>query len=462
MMPTIDVLLSWLATLGPGLAVYSVSHCLVKVEDSTSHRLILYSTSHLLGLLLLSLYVLASLLLEMQTFNNYARATFIALPALSTGTLLVFGGRDRYQALKIIATHMAFVVLFAVTWGSVPIFGWDSLSYWVSSATPLIEALTGERPFKEITISSLAFTHRHGPTLPLLNAWLGWLNSHHGLSTTSVHFGPHLAYLIACLIFACWLRATNERVHALLAAGTFLSMPLVENHTIIYGYAELWIIWSCLGALASFVAFDESNNRNFLTLFLICLVALILFKNVGWIIAALIGYSAIGHLAFNQQQAPASTKKPWVFVIITTVSFTITASLLAIFSGSDVQIFGKTLIVEMQSFSEIFRSLFHALVVNSSFFLIGIFCVGLFLYRTVTLVRLTNEEMPDVFFIFCCVFACSLLIFYAFFPYGLKYALPGSDTSGSRILLLLIAVIMAAPPKHWPGVDIGKPKQSIG
>ena len=136
MMPTIDVLLSWLATLGPGLAVYSVSHCLVKVEDSTSHRLILYSTSHLLGLLLLSLYVLASLLLEMQTFNNYARATFIALPAFSTGTLFVFGGRDRYQALKIIATHMVFVVLFAVTWGSVPIFGWDSLSYWVSSATP--------------------------------------------------------------------------------------------------------------------------------------------------------------------------------------------------------------------------------------------------------------------------------------------------------------------------------------
>ncbi|WP_339616206.1 hypothetical protein [uncultured Gilvimarinus sp.] len=156
--------------------------------------------------------------------------------------------------LALIAVHLSFSAL-ELYWR--PVFPWDAWQTWLYTAkvwyfngAPIDILPPGQWPKLADEISYTAQGH-HYPWLVPVQSW--WLASLLGSWDETQVVWPALPAAIA-LGLALWgqaVAATRQRLAGPIAAWLLLSLPLLQTHVSLAGYADLWLAgFSGLGLIA--------------------------------------------------------------------------------------------------------------------------------------------------------------------------------------------------------------------
>ena len=252
---------------------------------------------------------------------------FIQRPGLGPDTRPGMHWTAWVAVLALLAMILARFALMAEELLVRPLFAWDAWMNWVPRAivwfhhlelTPFVAppdwlaAPVGEEVY---TLGNRQASD-YPPGVPLLLLWTML-----GAGTTD-HSLIYLPWLLAPIAFALllWsaLRAAGATpASALVAVYLFISLPLVNVHTMLAGYADFWLaLFFCAGAIA-LDAFQRTRARSALLLAAAMAVGCMLMKTPGLVFGGLIlGGAALAapfggaSSAKTTVSMPASTAAP--------------------------------------------------------------------------------------------------------------------------------------------------------
>jgi len=178
-----------------------------------------------------------------------------------------------------------------------PIFAWDGKQHWAKQAKVFFEAgeIVPFVPMQQwLDLSGRdAFTNIHPDypiTVPLLQAWLNFALGEWNDSLMNL---PWLWCYVAlgCIFFGQLRAGGAPPLIALAACYMLLSMPLLNTHVALAGYADIFMGTCFLGGLAAFHNWTVSRERWQGLLALGCAAAGLLIKNEGfyWLLCLIPG-----------------------------------------------------------------------------------------------------------------------------------------------------------------------------
>jgi hypothetical protein len=288
-----------------------------------------------------------------------------------------------------------------------------------------------------------AHEHRHPITLILMLAWSGWVSS--VLSGDSPYLPWLLCWLSVLLIaFGITQALVRSRCVSVFAAWAVGSLPLLTNQAMEGGYAEVWLAGVFL-ASAGLITVGVAKGRRQTTFFGLAIAFLLLaIKNIGVVFLAII-FAAMGTLMLFRVSK--------ILALVTIALGTILCSSLVShgfdLSGWGIDVFWnpETSRVRFAGWTDtlvynpillVAKNQLFAFLVNSSFSLALVVTMATLLALAtspftqellkLTLVGLTVLTLGTAFFVSAQLFTW----------YGTNYAMPGSDTGNSRLMLPLM------------------------
>ena len=163
----------------------------------------------------------------------------LAVPLFANPCVLV----DKFRSIRslrlldktLLASIFLIIILAYFHLSQVPSFAYDSLFLWNWNAAELLKLSPAQADEYLET-----YDHKHPITIILVSLWGGW---------SAFSFGggsPGLPWLLGGISLACvsasYVKSlTHDITRALLCALVTLTIPLVEDHYIVYGYADLWV-----------------------------------------------------------------------------------------------------------------------------------------------------------------------------------------------------------------------------
>ncbi|MEP1470473.1 MAG: hypothetical protein ABJK20_05985 [Halieaceae bacterium] len=178
-----------------------------------------------------------------------------------------------------------------------PVWAWDSMQHWTKQAKVFFE-MRGVVPYVSIENwlelgGNGVYTNMHPDypiATPLLQAWtaivLGYWHS------SLVNLLWPAMWLAIGLVFYSQARVAGANITVALAATyMILSMPLLNTHAALAGYADLLMSACYLGAVAAFYNWSQTRAPWLLTLSLMTGTSCLLIKNEGfyWFLTLLPG-----------------------------------------------------------------------------------------------------------------------------------------------------------------------------
>ncbi len=243
----------------------------------------------------------------------------IALTALLVPATLVYIANKRkpgHQVTKAVndAANFGFtlanlliaviIILIVIRTGSLilevfsrPLFPWDATAHWATKAKVWFE-YRDILPFVDRGLwlesdSSFTFTDRHPgypKTIPLLQTWMCLALGRWNESVMNIPW--LMCYFAIGLIFYGQLRfSRSDRLTALAMTYMLLSMPLLNTHTALAGYADLFMAASFGAAVMAFYHWSTSREPWQGLLAATFAIACLLIKNEGlfWLMSLLPG-----------------------------------------------------------------------------------------------------------------------------------------------------------------------------
>lgn len=433
----------------PGLCIVAIAFSRVdETRIGKMNLLVLYSFSHLAGIIFFSLFIQLSLVMNFNVFQPDLPLGMLILLGCSLIYVLIMNRQILATLGTIVACHMAFVLVLALFWGNQPVFGWDALNHWMLVAVDLIEVSSQPDSGWE---SALAFKHRHMATIPAIYAWSAWVLERFSQQLLTFNIGFHFAFFLAIFAAYHWRAATGKLSFSVLGAAALLTLPLMENHVLISGYAEIWIACYLSAAATAGVAFLKEGTRSNLLLFIGLTLSIALLKNIGFLFALTLG-TAMCLIKLQAQQAErnigftnSAIARPlgYMSLLILLITLCITAFNA---QGVEYNLAGTVLKLRFNNPFEVLAFQANALIFNASYsLLIFLFLISLSLW-----VRQGKEGKsynPQDLLFFTTI---SLYLMYSlgqiYTDYIFFYSSPNNDTSGSRLFLPIAALaIMCAP-----------------
>ncbi|MFK7830544.1 MAG: hypothetical protein AB8B57_12275 [Congregibacter sp.] len=192
-----------------------------------------------------------------------------------------------------------------------PMTGWDSIDFWLPTASQLINP-------DEITANSgETLRHRHPLTAAFIAARDGTVAS------ASEHYAGMLLSWWVCLVSMAVI-ASGTVAHfsksgriGLLAGYATMSAPLLENHGLIAGYAELWIAALLVSSCAFFMLYFRWRSIVFLAIGVGISSIAIFLKNTG------VMYSCALVFAFIFISTVTKPLKRFKYIALTSFAFVI-------------------------------------------------------------------------------------------------------------------------------------------
>ena len=390
-----------------------------------------------LSFALLAQEALAILGLVLASFgiNIFSTTTVVLLLV----AIAVLGWLNRPQRLKAtIAVRFApavFLCLFSCLFiflsfvaFTLPASGWDTLWHWAPISVELLQTQTQEPPI------SWHYSGTHPATVAAISAW--WAAWYPGGEWT-IGFGAWiLCWISASVAVGSYVYATCRNLTiSLFAAYIVASMPLLENHALQGGYAEIFIVCHVVISAALLNIGAKKRDKFLLALGLLVATGTIALKNIGWLygLAVIVGLIISHYRLFTP--------------LVQTLALAVIAFIFIGISQHDENIqffFGnRTLSLEMTNTGQIFTNQIYALFVNSSFSIAPLlFFTALGLSWTASGGQQNYSELPLV----AAAFTLGFLTLSQFTDYGFLYALPQSDTGNSRLSIPFAAMsIMTIP-----------------
>ena len=211
------------------------------------------------GLLRLAGYV------GINPFTIYTPATLLLLaflvaalacrPANSSGAPM----RVKLHTLFPLALFSGLLVMAFIQHQNLPTTAWDTLDFWSPEAVRFIEynLLHSDNTSSQFHYSH-SYHHRHPLTIATLASWSGWISSHFGSSIGALLPWLFCIICICIMVFGYTYDVSGSSSFACLITYCAATIPLLENHGTLAGYAELWMT----GLLAAAVTLAASSINH--------------------------------------------------------------------------------------------------------------------------------------------------------------------------------------------------------
>jgi len=273
-------LLSLAASYPTGIAIFSM--CILTLNH--------YSVPISLGSWAIT--ILGLLLLTSIFYSTRPLAPRIALNALPTidNEWWRHWSPVAVVVITLLAIHFSFFLLNNL---NRPIFPWDALTTWMYRAKlwaindallPLIFApdwlaQTGTEGYP-------IYANHYPKLLSLYIASMSALTE--GWNSEAASLPWSFAWLCLLLMMYGVVKVETDSVHLALAAGFALcSLPLLNAHVALAGYADIWMALTSGCGLMMLLLWSQKKNNQTLTLALLLLTTGAQLKNEGWLWAGL-------------------------------------------------------------------------------------------------------------------------------------------------------------------------------
>ena len=349
---------------------------------------------------------------------------------------LIFG-----LAYVVIILLLSICLLYAT-----PIFGWDVIDFWGSKTT---EFLAAYKSGLENTHVYSIREHRHPSTIISLQAGAIYLAND---STALALAIPFLIFLSAIFFMLQGVPVVRRLLWAFgLTLISLLSVPLLLNHFLIHGYAEVYIGASMLLALALWQRwFSESKAWAYAVVAILCALLPIAIKNTGilYSLSVLLSFVVVT-VAFSSwnMRPKLAIFSLFVACLIVPVLIVYNFDWSATWMGSEFSndVASKTLWFggyplefSYVGFVTVFRNLMQAMFLNQSFGILFVFYLSALLLLVTDSKAAQGEDARHFIVLATSCFFCTLLIFTM--PQLIServnaFSAPGTDTGFSRFLI---------------------------
>ena len=191
--------------------------------------------------------------------------------------------------------------VYSIWW--LPALGYDVLDHWAVKANQLIAQL------QPSGMGQLENMHRHPNTLKWLLAWNAWASNETGGNTFILLPWLLMTFSLQVALVAFVLIISGSMTLGLLVATGAATVPLLENHVLLAGYAELPIT-VFLSLSCALVAIGILERRSgYQLMVIIVALALISLKGSGLLYALL---PLIGLLLTHSYEG---SRSHWYFLI---------------------------------------------------------------------------------------------------------------------------------------------------
>jgi len=337
-----------------------------------------------------------------------------------------------------------------------PIQGWDVIDFWGRYAHwTLMEP-----------DSLPQSTKPHPVTIVLVQAWSAWCAQAIGAPYMMLVPWLFMTIILGTGLYGYSLWASQSRFFSLLLLYCFLTLPLLENHTLIAGYAELFLTATCVTSVIWLQLSLSKNSMVYAAIGLSTAPLALFIKNTGLFYCAVLIFPYITILLYSRSRV--------LFLSLAT------AVVAAIFyfsiSGFSIDYFGLGLSlytdggtwvlhaagwgmpVVYNGLIDVIRNEIYSLFFNMSFGITALLGIFIFLFL---------RKISELKFIFFIIFIILLMLMASqfFFDYGFKHAVPTHDTGNSRLSLPLIAVLFLLIPHAFfvvvGGGGTGRPMRIV-
>ena len=321
-----------------------------------------------------------------------------------------------------LSTFIAFVAF------NTPTAGWDTLWHWAPISKEFIDAQLQEPP------AQWSYSGTHPATVAIISAWgAGWLPNQ---TITTAFTGWALCWLSIVMTVGAYAHVMCRKLSlSLLLAYGVGSLPLLENHVLQGGYAEIFIAGHLATATALLSIGARDRDNRLLALGLILTITTLALKNIGWLygLAVMIGIFLSHHQTFTLRL------QALILVLLALAFFAIS------WCSGDIEfrLGNRVLGIELSNAAQVFINQGYLLFVNGSFSIAPVlFLLALGLsWRPIH----TQDRYLDA----PLVVASAILGFLTlsqFTDYGFLYALPHNDTGNSRLSIPFAVISVMTVP----------------
>lgn len=330
---------------------------------------------------------------------------------------------------------IAAINAWQVAW--VPTTSWDTLWSWAEIAKRFIETTQAH------SITGWVHNETHPSTIAIVSTWAAThLPNTAGIGAS--YFSWWLVWLSIVITVYGYTRAlTDNRNASALTAAASASVPLLTNHALLGGYAEIFLAASVAGATALLALSLKEHNRGLALLGLILALSCIALKNTGFIFSGCVVLGYLVCLAINHGFAK------WLIGL--TAVLAVSAGLFVITAGEQPPTFeigSRQLTLKLTNAAFILRNELISLFYNASFSIAALLLIApLMIFGSAggpqKNIELASLLMPWLTSLILLGMLCASQLT----DYGFLYAIPGNDTGNSRLSLPLIicALLILGP-----------------
>lgn len=350
-----------------------------------------------------------------------------------------YGNTSQLGVIALAAFAYVFAIaginVWQVVW--VPAAGWDTLWYWAEISQDFIHTI------QTTPIPRWEHEQTHPSTVAIVSAW----NAAHIPSAGS--FGPAyfswwLAWIsILLMVYGYTEAITNNTNTSALVAAASASVPLLTNHALLGGYAEIFLSAGVAGATALLALSLKEHNRGFALLGLVLALSCTTLKNTGFIFGSCVVLGYIVCLAINRGLGK------WLIGLMAV--FALSAGLLVITAGEQTisfEIGSRQLTLKLTNAAFIFRNELISLFYNASFSITALLLLAPIMIFGISRGRQGKIDLASLLMPWLTsLILLSMLCTSQLTDYGFLYAIPGNDTGNSRLSLpLMVCTLLIVGP----------------
>lgn len=357
-----------------------------------------------------------------------------------------------------------------------PLFSWDGIDWWgriahrvavtqtiklppeawVNISTPTwglpSGSLTGSIEYSGV----FAQSHYHPPTLSYVLAAWALIASALDFNVTGVAWLLAWFSIFLVTVGLAYAQGAGMFKSLLLASLTF-SIPILENHALVWGYAEIWLTLFSLFSISFGYIFVKTFQRKYLIATVIFLVAMPWLKNTGLINSLIIAFSLI----FSTLIRSFSLKVASLRVLGIASGFCLVIMAFQLSPGGNllhidihpefvIHMAGRAIRFSTNNAQQVGANLVQAVFVNASFSLLWLAFLLIILAQLRDFFSANRKAKGSVYSlesVFIVITVVSHMGVYIggqfFYQYLYESSLPGRDTGLSRLLLVVAPIIMS-------------------
>lgn len=221
-----------------------------------------------------------------------------------------------------------------------PLSAWDAINYWAPHSEAILQS-----QLNNLSGYSPDIYHRHPDAIKIIGAY-STLTQELSPKAVSVRNAPWLMLYLGIILFTAGicLRLTQSTILALSSSILVASLPIIESHTALAGYADIWLASGVLICAGMTILAIHAQRVELLITAALLSIALMFIKSFGIALSALMTSLALYAWMTNPALRDAGPSGVSLFraAIPFLIGSTLVASFIALMLKSDPYLDGNS------------------------------------------------------------------------------------------------------------------------